>query len=172
MRFVLFKEEVYFIPGGVLSFEPTQDGFLFASRPHFRHKVFRKGCLTPYQEVILEKRRLNNHLQADQTDLLDTLQRASFQYFFDQSNPENGLVADSTWKGSPCSIAAVGFALACYPVAAERGWISRTEALERSLVTLRFFIEQRPGTRSGSDGLSRLFLPLFGHAQWAARGAV
>ena len=41
--------------------------------------------------------------------------------------------------GSPCSIAVVGFALSSYPVAVERGWMTRDEAVERTLVTLRFF---------------------------------
>ena len=94
----------------------------------------------------MEKQPADQNLNAEQIDLLEMLQRASFQYFLDLTNPENGLVADSTWEGSPCSIAAVGFALACYPVAVERGWISRSDALERTLVTLRFFKEQRPGT--------------------------
>jgi len=84
----------------------------------------------------LEKQPSNPYRKMDPIDLLDTLQRSSFQYFLGQANPENGLVADSTWHGSPCSIAAVGFALACYPVAVERGWMSRTDALERTLVTL------------------------------------
>ena len=33
----------------------------------------------------------------------------------------------------------VGFALSCYPVAVERGWMERDEAMERTLATLRFF---------------------------------
>jgi len=105
----------------------------------------------------LEKRWLDDHLRGDQTDLLDTLQRASFQYFLDHTNSENGLVADSTWKDSPCSIAAVGFALACYPVAAERGWISRTEALERTLVTLRFFMNSAQGPEANQTGYQGFF---------------
>jgi len=39
----------------------------------------------------------------------------------------------------PASIAAVGLALAAYPVAVERGFIARAEAVERVLTTLRFF---------------------------------
>src|SRR5512133_2669118 len=85
-------------------------------------------------------------------ELLDRLQRASFQYFLDKTNPENGLVADSTWPDSPCSIAAVGFALSCYPVAVKRGWISRQEALERTLVTLRFFLNSAQGPEAGGTG--------------------
>src|SRR6185369_5227145 len=40
---------------------------------------------------------------------------------------------------APASIAVVGFALAVYPVGVERGWMTRAEAMERTLVTLRWF---------------------------------
>lgn len=76
--------------------------------------------------------------QSDE-DLLDRFQRAAFGYFLEQFNPENGLVADTSRSGAPASIAVVGFALSSYPVGVERGWISRTEAVARTLVTLRFF---------------------------------
>ena len=111
----------------------------------------------------MEKPPTNHYRKMDQTDLLDTLQRASLQYFLDQANPTNGLVADSTWQGSPCSIAAVGFALACYPVAVERGWMSRADALDRTLVTLRFFMSsaQGPGPDdTGYQGFYYHFLDL------------
>jgi hypothetical protein len=71
--------------------------------------------------------------------LLDALQRCAFDYFLQNRNPVNGLVADNSRPDSPVSIAVVGFALSVYPVAVERGWMTRADALERSLVTLRFF---------------------------------
>ncbi|TAM33477.1 MAG: hypothetical protein EPN68_01440 [Rhodanobacter sp.] len=71
--------------------------------------------------------------------MLDRLEQASFNYFMQACNPRNGLVADTSREHSPSSIAVVGFALSTYPVAVERGWMSRADALQRSLVTLRFF---------------------------------
>ena len=71
-------------------------------------------------------------------ELLDRFQRAAFGYFLDQFNPENGLVADNSRPNAPASIAVVGFALSCYPVGAERGWVTRADAASRTLVTLRF----------------------------------
>ena len=82
---------------------------------------------------------MTNLLTLSDDDLLDSLQRAAFGYFLSQSNPANGLVADRSVTGSPCSIAVVGFALSSYPVAVERGWMTRAEAVERTLATLRFF---------------------------------
>ncbi|QOW18495.1 hypothetical protein INQ41_07115 [Lysobacter ciconiae] len=85
--------------------------------------------------------RLPRRTGATVTDeqLIDRLQHAAFDYFPGAFNPANGLVADTTRPGAPCSIAVVGFALSTYPVAVERGWIGRTEALQRALATLRFF---------------------------------
>ena len=70
---------------------------------------------------------------------LERLQRTTFEYFAQESNPENGLVPDNTKKGAKASIAAVGFALSCYPVGVERGYIDRAAAAERVRTTLRFF---------------------------------
>jgi len=70
---------------------------------------------------------------------LDQLQRAAFGYFLQVVNPANGLVADTSRDNSPSSIAVVGFALSAYPVAVERGWMARTDAVKRSLSVLRFF---------------------------------
>ncbi len=75
----------------------------------------------------------------DDEALLDSLQHAAFEYFLQQTNPANGLVADTSRDNSPVSIAVVGFALSAYPVAVERGWISRGDAVQASLAALRFF---------------------------------
>ena len=71
---------------------------------------------------------------------LDALQRHAFEYFLNETNAANGLVADRTQPGAPASIAAVGFALAAYPVGVERAWITRTDAIERTVL-----LDQPPG---------------------------
>jgi hypothetical protein len=71
--------------------------------------------------------------------LLDRLERNAFDYFVHRMNPANGLVADTTRPNAPASIAVIGFALAVYPAGVERGWMTRAEAAERTLVTLRWF---------------------------------
>ena len=45
---------------------------------------------------------------------LHTLQRNTFNYFWKETNPRNGLLADNTSGDVPASIAAVGHALAAY----------------------------------------------------------
>jgi len=80
---------------------------------------------------------------------LDAWQRAAFDYFPRNRNPANGLFFDTSRAGSPVSIAVVGFALSSYPVAVERGWIDRAEAIEHCAAALRFF---RDSNQDGSDG--------------------
>ena len=69
---------------------------------------------------------------------LDTLQERTFRWFWETTNPQNGLVPDRWPTPSFSSVAAVGFGLTAYPVGVERGWISRAQAAERTLTTLRF----------------------------------
>ena len=84
--------------------------------------------------------------------LLDQLQANAFRYFTENANPENGLIADNDKAGAACSIAAVGFALSCYPIAAERGWLSRKQAADTTLRTLQFFADSKQGTGAQATG--------------------
>ena len=85
-------------------------------------------------------------------DDLAELQRETFRYFVHEANPGNGLVPDNTRYGAPCSIAAVGFGLASYPVAVRRGWLTRLEAAERTALTLRFFDRSPQGPQPDATG--------------------
>ena len=71
--------------------------------------------------------------------VVDELQRRTFQWFWDTTNPANGLVPDRWPTQSFSSVAAVGFGLTVYPIGAERGWVTREQARDRVLTTLRFF---------------------------------
>src|SRR6202161_4631416 len=84
--------------------------------------------------------------------MLDQLQKETFAYFLHESNIEMGLVRDRTKKDCPASIAATGLALASYPVAVERGFISRSAAIERTLTTLRFFWNSPQGPAPDATG--------------------
>lgn len=86
---------------------------------------------------------------AQQRDsFLDDLQQRSFRYFWEQADPQTGLVPDrARMDGSQlppshhnvASIAATGFGLTGICIAATRDWITRAEAVERTRNTLRFF---------------------------------
>ncbi|HEV7473419.1 MAG TPA: glucoamylase family protein [Pyrinomonadaceae bacterium] len=79
---------------------------------------------------------------------LEDLEHRSFKYFWAEADPQTGLVRDrARLDGSSldenhrnvASIAATGFGLTALCIAAERGWISRSEARERTRNTLGFF---------------------------------
>jgi hypothetical protein len=95
--------------------------------------------------------------------LIERLQHAAFQYFLIFANATNGLVADTSRPGSPCSIAVVGFALSCYPIGVERGWMTREEARDRTLRTLKFFAacaQNKEVDATGYNGLYYHFLDM------------
>lgn len=85
--------------------------------------------------------------------VLDDIQRRHFKYFWELTNSVNGLVPD---RANPAnntaasSIAATGFGLTAYIVGVERGFITRQQAAERTLTTLRFFADA-PQSSASTD---------------------
>src|ERR1700731_1040961 len=59
-----------------------------------------------------------------QTAFLDTLERRTFNWFWERSDANNGLTPDRWPSNSFSSIAAVSFALTAYPVDVERGYVT------------------------------------------------
>ena len=94
----------------------------------------------------------NTSSSAADDALLARIQRSAFEYFIRNTNADNGLVSDTTRDRAPCSIAVVGFALSAYPVGVERGWMTRSEAVQRTLVTLRFFMHSDQSGDAGATG--------------------
>ncbi len=96
--------------------------------------------------------------------LFADLERRTFDYFWETTNPANGLVPDRWPRESFASIAAVGFGLTAYGVGAHNGWISRDQAVERTLATLRFFHDAPQGPQprgvSGDRGFFYHFLDM------------
>ncbi len=83
---------------------------------------------------------------------LGKLQRDTFGYFLAEANRANGMVPDNTSQGAHASIAPIGFALAAYTIGVERGFISRGDAVERTLTTLRFFRESEQSDAPDATG--------------------
>jgi hypothetical protein len=93
----------------------------------------------------------------DQAFLAD-LERRTFDFFWETTDPSTGLAPDRWPTPSFSSIAAVGFALTAYPIGVERGWITRAQARDRVLTTLRFFRDAPQGTQSsGTAGYKGFF---------------
>jgi hypothetical protein len=83
---------------------------------------------------------------------MDTLQERTFRWFWDVTNAQNGLVPDRWPTPSFSSIAAVGFGITAYPVGVERGWVTRAQAAERTLITLRFLYQLPQGSQATGVG--------------------
>jgi hypothetical protein len=90
-------------------------------------------------------------------DDLEKLQRDTFGYFLQETNPRNGLVPDSTRVGAPSSIAAVGFALAAYAAGVERNFITRRDAIKRVRATLSFLWDSPQGEGRDATGYMGFF---------------
>ena len=94
---------------------------------------------------------VKNAVPKDDGEMLDDLSRRSFRYFWDNADPGSGLFPDrapgdcSRRKGEVvASVAASGFGLTGYCLAAERGWAPRDELKERTRKALRFFAKSSP----------------------------
>lgn len=117
---------------------------------------------------------------AQPTTLLTNLQRAAFDFFWNEAHPETGLVkdrADNFQKDSyfVASTAATGFGLAALPLGVEHGWISRERAQKRATTTLKFvsqkmthqcgwlyhFVDYRTGKRVWNCEVSSIDTGLF-----------
>jgi hypothetical protein len=89
--------------------------------------------------------------------MIAELARATFGYFDRQTNPANGLVRDNTKPGSPASIAGTGHALACYPIAAARGYLTRGDAASRTVTALRFLCDAEQSDSTSATGFHGFF---------------
>jgi hypothetical protein len=86
---------------------------------------------------------------AQQRDgFLEDLEQRSFRYFWEQADPNTGLVPDRARMDGKAlddnhqnvaSIASTGFGLTSLCIAADRNWIEKPQARERARNTLRFF---------------------------------
>src|SRR5256885_9756075 len=101
---------------------------------------------------------------------LGRLQWTTVEYYLKETNPVNGLIRDKTDPTAPCSIAAVGMALATIPVAVERGVVPREFGASMALKRLRFFHESRQGPEpdaTGHKGFYYHFIDMAdGHRVW------
>src|SRR6185437_10320511 len=84
-------------------------------------------------------------LSPDDIQLLDDVTRAGTCYFWEQANPDTGLVKDrcnaraaTTDNTIVASIAATGFGLTALSIGESRNYLSYSEAADRVVATLRF----------------------------------
>ncbi|HRZ67318.1 MAG TPA: carbohydrate binding domain-containing protein, partial [Candidatus Omnitrophota bacterium] len=106
---------------------------------------------------------------------LDLIEHSACMFFWDEANPENGLIKDNCSAfmadAAPmASIASVGFGLPALCIAVDRGWLPKDKVEERIITTLKFFrdkaecvhgfyyhfLDMRSGDRWGDCELSSI----------------
>ncbi len=95
---------------------------------------------------------------AREVEFLDSLSVRTFRWFWDLSDARTGLTPDRWPTRSFVSVGAMGFALTAYPIGAERGWVTRAQAAERTRNTLRFLWTARQDSAvAGNTGYKGFF---------------
>ncbi len=90
--------------------------------------------------------------------LLDDVQRRTFHFFWDLADPNTQLIPDRAPTPSFSSIAAVGFGLTAYGIGAERGYVTREQAAQRTLATLQSLLAMKQGPEpTGVSGYKGFF---------------
>ena len=118
----------------------------------------------PQLAQVSMQRRTENHpgepaplslptaLSPEDDQFLDDLERSNFLFFWEQANPETGLIKDrcnvrATDTSVAASVASTGFGLTAICIAEKRGFISRQDARLRVIATLAFLWRKLPTHR-------------------------
>lgn len=88
----------------------------------------------------------------------EELSRRTFDYFW-ETTPAATCLAPDRWPSNPfSSVAATGFAITAYAIGAERGYVTREQAAERTLACVRFYHDAPQGpAASGASGYKGFF---------------
>ncbi|MFN7998555.1 MAG: glucoamylase family protein [Bryobacteraceae bacterium] len=91
-------------------------------------------------------------LPPEDNQFLEELEKASFQFFWEQANPETGLIKDrcnvrASDNGMVASIAGTGFGLTAVCIGQQNGWVPLRDARERVITSLRFLAKKMPTHR-------------------------
>ncbi|MBS0191674.1 MAG: glucoamylase family protein [Phycisphaerales bacterium] len=82
---------------------------------------------------------------AQDEQFLEEIQKGCFRFLWESGDPANGMPRDRS-SDPTISVAGVGFLLSALPIAAERGWVTKSQASERALLVLRT-LASRPEIR-------------------------
>lgn len=128
---------------------------MFSTRRQFLRVALTGAATLPLGGKIVATDLLTapTDLPANDSALLDAIERAAFEYFWNEANAETGLVLDrARATGGPdveiSSIAATGFGLTALCIGCERGYRSRDQIQQRIAQTLDF-LAHRVSTKHG-----------------------
>lgn len=136
------------------------------SEPFYLGEIYLSGAESQANQNAEYQAEVDALLAMDDSVLLDAIARESFDFFWLEANPENGLIRDRSRADSPASIAAVGFGLSAITIGVDRGWISHEEGYERALTTLETFAN---GGVQGEHGFFYHFVDMeTGERAWSS----
>src|SRR5882724_4062088 len=120
-----------------------------STRRHFLRVALTGAAVLPFAGKTLASDLLPSRFAPAISDpgLLDELERAAFEFFWNEANPATGLVLDraSANGGGPrgmASIAATGFGLTALCIGHERKYRPRIQIEHRVAKTLHFLAQQ------------------------------
>ena len=137
-----------------------------AAQPGLRHERGRRVVERGEPADAADARARNRRLPP----LFDDIERRTFDFFWATGNPVNGLVPDRYPSTSPCSIAAIGFALTAYVIGVDRGYVTR-DAGARAHARHRALLPRRAAGAAGArhDRPQGILLSLPRHEDRRAR---
>ena len=107
---------------------------------------------------------------AKQAVFVEDLSRRTFDYFWETTTVDTCLAPDR-WPSNPfSSIAATGFAITAYAVGAERGYVTREQAAERTLKCVQFYHDAPQGPQTEGVAGHKGFFYHFLTAEGVRRG--
>ncbi len=110
------------------------------------------SCKSSSEFAYISNGKIDYVFTAEDEDMLDSIQKKTFLFFLNEHHPRKGIVKDRALHGAPSSIAATGFGLPSFAIAVERNWITREQAAEITLNTLKFFAESAQNDQPNSTG--------------------
>lgn len=134
------------------------------SRRQILREIIRGGLCLPIvsslprflqaqSEKTAENSASSQVLSPEGDQFLNEIEAASFLFFWEQGNSKTGMVKDrcnvhaAENQVMASSIAATGFGLTALCIGDQRGFISKSDALERVFATLRFLWKKLPNHR-------------------------
>src|ERR1051326_8154203 len=129
----------------------TKQSYMSSTRRHFLRVALTGAAVLPFAKGVLASDLAPAFSRVSPGDaaLLDELERAAFDFFWNEADPASGLVrdrADANGGGvrTKTSIAATGFGLTALCIGHERRYRPRTEIERRVKKTLHFLASQAP----------------------------
>lgn len=115
--------------------------------------IFSGACTAQSrQQEYISKGSVKYPATASELAMLDSIQHKTFLYFLNEHHPGKGIVKDRAAVWAPASIAATGFGLPCFAIGVERHWITRKQAAEITLNTLKFFADSKQSADTNATG--------------------